>query len=160
MSPRVRRLALIALLVLVGEAIFGIGIYYVASRPEPVSVVPDGPDGPDGPAPPVVLAAPQVGAVYDKLPAVVANPAGAEGMRFLVMELDLLLQSELVIPDIEARKSRITDAVLGLLTHKRLEDIDESSEEDLLKRQLVTLINRQLPNGGVVDVIIKKLIIQ
>ena len=145
-----QRYILIGLLILLGQAIFAVAVYMLVKPGDKESVD----------EPPASEASSVVRAVYEKFPTIVVNPSGSRGETFLVVELSFLLRDAAVIAQIEGNRSRINDALLGLFTHKGMDELTGPEQEHLLKSQIAMLINQQLPNGGVVEVVIRKMIVQ
>ena len=143
-------------LILLGELVVGITVYMWIKPSDTVSgdvLKPKVPEVPE---------VPEIQAVYDKLEPIVVNPAGTDGKRFLVLELVLMLDSDLVLEEIEERRKQIFihDALVGILTHKLIDQLDEEEEQIALQKQMTAAINQFLVKGQVVEVCIKRLIIQ
>jgi len=91
--------------------------------------------------------------IYEQLDAIVVNPAGTEGLRFLSVSVHLGLVNPEVAVAIETKrkKSRIVDALYKILSSKTIAQLDPERHEDLKKEMMVSL-NSFLGKNAVINV--------
>lgn len=99
-------------------------------------------------------------AVYDKLEEIVVNPSGAGEMRTLVVQVDLLLDAETTVQAVGSRLIFVYDALGGVLGRKFINELDDPEDLLLLKKEMAEAVNGVLLQGKVMDVAIRRLVIQ
>jgi len=90
----------------------------------------------------------------------VVNPAGTNGLRFLLTTVGLEVTSEETAKELEKRDIQIHDSIIGILTSKTLPELDDTSTRDTLKVAIKDQINKDLISGRVINVYFSKFIIQ
>ncbi len=90
----------------------------------------------------------------------IVNPAGTNGLRFLLTTIGLEVTSEETVKELEKRDVQIHDSIIGILTSKTLPELDETSTRDSLKVSIKDRINKDLVTGSIVNVYFSKFIIQ
>ena len=90
----------------------------------------------------------------------VVNPAGTNGLRFLLATIGLEVTSEETVKELEKRDIEIHDSIIDILTSKTLPELDDTGLRDSLKSQIKLAINRDLTTGKVLNVYFSKFIIQ
>ena len=90
----------------------------------------------------------------------IVNPAGTNGLRFLLTTIGLEVSSEETVKELEKRDVQIHDAIIGILTSMTLPQLDDISSRDSLKVEIKTQINKDLTTGNVLNVYFSKFIIQ
>jgi len=90
----------------------------------------------------------------------IVNPAGTNGLRFLLTTVGLEVTSEETVKELEKRDVQIHDSIIEILSSKTLPELDESSSRDSLKAAIKIQINKALVTGSVVNVYFSKFIIQ
>lgn len=90
----------------------------------------------------------------------IVNPAGTNGLRFLLTTIGLEATSEETVKELEKRDVQVRDAIIEILTSKTLIDLDNPSSRDSLKTEIAGSINRDLVTGRVTNVYFSKFIIQ
>ncbi len=90
----------------------------------------------------------------------IVNPAGTNGLRFLLTTIGLEVTSEETVKELEKRDVQIHDSIIGILTSKTLPELDDVSTRDTLKVSIKSQINKELVTGTVVNVYFSKFIIQ
>jgi flagellar basal body-associated protein FliL len=90
----------------------------------------------------------------------IVNPAGTNGLRFLLTTIGLEVTSEETVKELEKRDVQIHDSIIGILTSKTLPELDNTSTRDSLKVSIKDQINKELVTGTVVNVYFSKFIIQ
>ena len=90
----------------------------------------------------------------------VVNPAGTNGLRFLLTTIGLEVTSEETVKELEKRDVQIHDSIIGILTSKTLPELDDMNTRDSLKVEIKRKINSDLVSGKVLNVYFSKFIIQ
>ncbi|MFZ1081862.1 MAG: flagellar basal body-associated FliL family protein [Candidatus Kryptoniota bacterium] len=90
----------------------------------------------------------------------VVNPAGTNGLRFLLATIGLEVTSEETVKELEKRDVQIHDSIIEILTSRTLPELDDTGLRDSLKTQIKSEINRDLTSGRVLNVYFSKFIIQ
>ena len=90
----------------------------------------------------------------------VVNPAGTNGLRFLLTTVGLEVTSEETVKELEKRDVQIHDSIINILTSKTLPDLDDNVARDSLKTEIKSKINMDLVSGKVLNVYFSKFIIQ
>ena len=90
----------------------------------------------------------------------VVNPAGTNGLRFLLTTVGLEVTSEETVKELEKRDVQIHDSIIGILTSKTLPELDDTNSRDSLKYSIRDSINNELVTGKVMNVYFSKFIIQ
>jgi flagellar basal body-associated protein FliL len=90
----------------------------------------------------------------------VVNPAGTNGLRFLLATIGLEVTSEETVKELEKRDVQIHDSIIGILTSRTLPELDDPSLRDSLKIEIKEGINKDLTTGKVLNVYFSKFIIQ
>jgi flagellar basal body-associated protein FliL len=90
----------------------------------------------------------------------IVNPAGTNGLRFLLTTIGLEVTSEETVKELEKRDVQIHDSIIGILTSRTLPELDDTSTRDSLKVSIKNQINKELVTGTVVNVYFSKFIIQ
>ncbi len=90
----------------------------------------------------------------------IVNPAGTNGLRFLLTTIGLEVSSQETEKECEKRNVQIHDAIINILTSKTLPQLDEADSRDSLKTEIKTAINQDLTTGNVINVYFSKFIIQ
>lgn len=90
----------------------------------------------------------------------IVNPAGTNGLRFLLTTIGLEVSSEQTVQELGKRDVQVHDAIIGILTSKTLPELDDFASRDSLKIQIKHEINGDLTTGKVMNVYFSKFIIQ
>lgn len=90
----------------------------------------------------------------------IVNPAGTNGLRFLLTTIGLEVTSEETVKELEKRDVQVRDAIIQILTSKTLIDLDNPSSRDSLKTEIAGSINKDLLSGRITNVYFSKFIIQ
>ncbi len=90
----------------------------------------------------------------------IVNPAGTNGLRFLLTTIGLEVSSAQTEKECEKRNVEIHDAIINILTSKTLPQLDEVDSRDSLKAEIREALNRDLTTGSVLHVYFSKFIIQ
>jgi flagellar FliL protein len=90
----------------------------------------------------------------------IVNPAGTNGLRFLLTTIGLEVTSEETVKELEKRDVQIHDSIIGILTGKTLPELDDASSRDSLKVSIKDQVNKELVTGSVINVYFSKFIIQ
>ena len=90
----------------------------------------------------------------------IVNPAGTNGLRFLLTTIGLEVTSEETVKELEKRDVQIHDSIIGVLAVKTLPELDDASSRDSLKGLIKSQINKELVTGSVINVYFSKFIIQ
>jgi len=90
----------------------------------------------------------------------VVNPAGTNGLRFLMATIGLEVTSEETEKELEKRDVQIHDSIIGILTSKTLPELDDGRSRDSLKIQIKQEIDKDITTGKVLNVYFSKFIIQ
>ena len=90
----------------------------------------------------------------------IVNPAGTNGLRFLLTTIGMEVSSAQTEKECEKRNVQIHDAIINILTSKTLPQLDEVDSRDSLKTEIKDALNRDLTTGSVLHVYFSKFIIQ
>ncbi len=90
----------------------------------------------------------------------IVNPAGTNGLRFLLTTIGLEVTSEQTVQELSKRDVEIHDAIIGILTSRTLPELDDFDSRDSLKTDIKVAINNDLITGRVINVYFSKFIIQ
>ncbi|HUI29759.1 MAG TPA: flagellar basal body-associated FliL family protein [Candidatus Acidoferrales bacterium] len=90
----------------------------------------------------------------------IVNPAGTNGLRFLLTTVGLEVTSEETVKELEKRDVQIHDSIIGILSSKTLPELDEAVSRDSLKISIKSQVNKELMTGSVINVYFSKFIIQ
>jgi len=90
----------------------------------------------------------------------IVNPAGTNGLRFLLTTIGLEVSSDATEKECEKRNVQIHDAIISILTSKTLPQLDDVNYRDSLKAEIKGQINSDLASGSVINVYFSKFIIQ
>lgn len=90
----------------------------------------------------------------------IVNPAGTNGLRFLLTTIGLEVTSAKTEKECEKRNVEIHDAIINILTSKTLPQLDAVDSRDTLKSEIKNQINKDLATGSVLNVYFSKFIIQ
>jgi flagellar FliL protein len=110
-------------------------------------------------ATPATDSAPYQDRVFPLEPFVV-NITGHEYARYLKLKIELEAESPAVRTELEGRLPQLRDAVILLLSSKRLSDITDFEGKALLKQDLLERINGLLQDGKVRDVLFTEFVVQ
>jgi flagellar protein FliL len=90
----------------------------------------------------------------------IVNPAGTNGLRFLLTTIGLEVTSEETVKELEKRDVQLHDSIIGVLTSKTLPELDDMNVRDSLKSSIKNAVNKELTTGSVINVYFSKFIIQ
>ena len=90
----------------------------------------------------------------------IVNPAGTNGLRFLLTTIGLEVTSEETVKELQKRDVQIHDAIISILTSMTLPELDDTGSRDSLKVAIRSRINKDLSTGSVLNVYFSKFIIQ
>ncbi len=90
----------------------------------------------------------------------IVNPAGTNGLRFLLTTIGLEVTSEETVKELEKRDVQVHDAIINILTSMTLPQLDDINSRDSLKVDIKSQINKDLTTGTVLNVYFSKFIIQ
>ena len=101
----------------------------------------------------------EVGQFYE-IKDLVVNPAGAQGRRFLVLELGLEAVDEKAVEEAKSKEIRMRDALISLLTKKTPEELLDVSQRTNLKKEILDTINGKLSKAKFHSIYFNKFILQ
>ena len=101
----------------------------------------------------------EVGQFFE-LTDIVVNPASTSGKRYLVLEIGLEAKEEKLITEAESKEIWFRDAINTFLTNKTDAELLDLSKRDLLKKEILELINSRMKEGKFSEVYFKKYIMQ
>ncbi|MDP6113713.1 MAG: flagellar basal body-associated FliL family protein, partial [Planctomycetota bacterium] len=110
----------------------------------------------------VVRVAPTAKAIYANFEEFVVNPAGSDGLRYLITCPVFLVDSDIVLAEFEVRATKccIQDALVGLFSHLTITQVDEPHEVENIKQNIMDILNPKLKTGKIMDVSFKTFLIQ
>ena len=88
------------------------------------------------------------------------NPISETGSRYLKMEINLELSSELLTPEMDQKKPLLRDIVIRILTSKTYEDISTAKGKERLKDEIASKLNEILRDGYIKNVFFTDFIVQ
>ena len=90
----------------------------------------------------------------------VVNVQGEAYPRYLKVTIDLQADSPETVAEIESHLSQIRDAVIVLLSSRRLEDITDFEGKAVLKEDLLDRLNALLEKGRIEAVLFSEFVVQ
>ncbi len=90
----------------------------------------------------------------------IVNPAGTNGLRFLLTTIGLEVTSEATVQELTKRTVQVHDDIINILTSKTLPELDDVTARDSLKVEIKRSVNADLTTGKVLNVYFSKFIIQ
>jgi len=90
----------------------------------------------------------------------VVNVSGDGYNRFLKLQLELQAESPELKTEIDARLPQVRDALIVLLSSKRLSDITDYEGKALLKQDILERVNDLLESGDVESVLFTEFVVQ
>jgi len=99
--------------------------------------------------------------LYDKLDAIVVNPAGTGGLRFLSTEVHLGLSDPELGEQIDQMKlmSKIRDRLIGIFQSKTIDQL-EPEHHEALKQEIMKKLNQFLGRNAIISVYFQGFVIQ
>ena len=97
---------------------------------------------------------------FFELSDIVVNPANTSGNRYLVLEIGLEAKEEELIIEAASKEIWLRDAINTLLTNKTEAELLDISKRNLLKKEILKLINSRMKEGKFSKVYFKKYIMQ
>ncbi len=91
---------------------------------------------------------------------IIVNPAGTNGLRFLLTTIGLEVTSPEVLADLEKKEVQVRDALITILSSKTLGEIDRVNERDSLRVEISHKISPFVKDGTLRNVYFSKFIIQ
>ena len=98
--------------------------------------------------------------IYYDMDSFLVNLADAGGRRYLKITMKFELDNAKVSEEMKSRTFEVRDAVLMVLSSKEFDDIAVPAGKASLKRELMTVINRLVKQGQVVEVFFTDFIVQ
>ncbi|MFQ5771952.1 MAG: flagellar basal body-associated protein FliL, partial [bacterium] len=74
----------------------------------------------------------------------VVNPAGTLGRRFLVIELGLETHNSKLVEEAQTKEIWMRDAIISLLTQKTTDELLDITKRDVLKKEILDLLNSKM----------------
>jgi flagellar FliL protein len=90
----------------------------------------------------------------------IVNLADAQGQRYLKAVIQLETDNHAVEGEITGRLPQIRDEILMILSNKTFDDIATVAGKRLLKREIVSAVNRYLTSGQVTQVYFTEFVVQ
>jgi flagellar FliL protein len=91
---------------------------------------------------------------------IVVNPAGTNGLRFLLTTIAIEADSKEAVASLQKREVQVSDIVITILSSKTLADLDDSSYREALRKQILKELNKILAVGKLTNVYFSKFVIQ
>ncbi len=91
---------------------------------------------------------------------IIVNPAATAGTRFLNVSFAFDYGREKLKDELEAEDFRLRDAIINLLVTKRIDEIDGADDKELLREQVLTVVNDLLKTGRIRKVYFTNFVIQ
>ena len=90
----------------------------------------------------------------------IVNLADAQGQRYLKAVIQLETDNASADGEINGKLPQIRDEILMILSNKTFDDIATVSGKRMLKREIVSAINRYLASGQVTQVYFTEFVVQ
>lgn len=90
----------------------------------------------------------------------IVNPANTNGQKLLLISLGIDLPSKEALDKFKEKDVLVKDAVIGILSSKSVDELDNYQLRDTLKLQLIKQIKAKIPNTKINDIYFPKFIIQ
>jgi len=88
------------------------------------------------------------------------NLSDSGGKRYLKITIQLELNSQLASQELNRRNVEVRDAMLMILSSKEFNDIGNAMGKTLLKRELMTRLNKMLRDGQVKEIYFSEFLVQ
>ncbi len=98
--------------------------------------------------------------VIQEMETFLVNLADPGGKRFLKVTLKAKLSSNETLEEFKTRGFELRDVVLTILSSKEVEDVARPEDKLTLKRDIMTMLNRNLRKGQVMDIYFTDFLIQ
>lgn len=100
-----------------------------------------------------------VSATY-QLEELVVNPSGSQGKRYLVVEISLELESETSISIVEQNIQKVKHNVNESLAARSVEQLVQFRERELMRKEIINVINQTMGENSVRNLYFTKYIMQ
>jgi len=91
---------------------------------------------------------------------IIVNPAASEGRRFLNVTVGFEYYDSATAAELEARDVQVRDMLISLFSSRTVEELDDLSEKEDLKREILRKVNVILKRGKVVRVYFVNFVMQ
>lgn len=91
---------------------------------------------------------------------IIVNPAGSEGRRFVNVTVGLEYTDSAVGKELEAHSVQLRDLLINLFASRTVQELDDVTEKEVLKREILERVNQSLPRGRIVRVYYVNFIMQ
>jgi flagellar basal body-associated protein FliL len=91
---------------------------------------------------------------------IIINPAATAGTRFLNVSFAFDYGREKLKAELEESDFRVRDAIINVLVTKRIDEIDGAEDKELLREQILTVVNNLLKTGRIRKVYFTNFVIQ
>jgi len=98
--------------------------------------------------------------VAQEMGSFLVNLSDPGGKRYLKISIQLELNNQLVSQELSKRNVEVRDAVLMILSSKEYNDIGNATGKMVLKRELLTRLNKMLRDGQVKDIYFTEFLVQ
>lgn len=87
--------------------------------------------------------------VFKTLDGLTVNPAGTDGMRFLLVSVGLEAEKEETLAEVDARDIVVRDAIVRVLSSRTVSELTDSARRDSLKESIRKEVNHVLSTGAI-----------
>jgi flagellar FliL protein len=91
---------------------------------------------------------------------IIVNPAGSEGRRFLNVSVALEYYDAVTAGELEARQIQVRDLLISLFTARTVQELDDITEKEEMKVEILREVNKLLRRGRVVRVYFVNFVMQ
>jgi flagellar FliL protein len=90
----------------------------------------------------------------------IVNLNDEQGVRYLKVVMQLELNDVAAEPEVTSKVPQIRDEIIMLLSNKTYDDVSTISGKRMLKREIITSVNKYLSTGQVVQVYFSEFVVQ
>ena len=90
----------------------------------------------------------------------IVNLAGANGERYLKVNMELELKDGKLVPELEKRRPQVRDTILLLLSSKTFDDIATFRGKSKLRNEITSRLNAVLPPSSIKKVYFTEFVVQ
>lgn len=91
---------------------------------------------------------------------IVVNPYGTNGRRFLAMDMSIGVNNRSAIRELRDKDAQLRDRINTFLSRKTVAELTNVVSKRKIKKDIITLINRMLERGEVIEIYFTKYVLQ
>ena len=91
---------------------------------------------------------------------IIVNLADTKGQRYLKVNIQFEVSDDKVIEELKKRTPLMLDLLIGILSGKTIEDVENTMGRNRLRREIIDKSNAELVSGKVINVYFTEFVIQ